>query len=161
MKSQSQTAGNPATNPVKKACSGPAEGRASEALAQPLPEDYSADLVIEALSEHFGPCVDNVGVNRRRSERKAWVVDLEVWLHETSTGDGVETCLRVTTRDLSTGGLSFIARRFVHPGTHMRTCFTALPTKPTVWGLVRNCVHLSGSFHRVGVQFVTPPIDIA
>jgi len=127
--------------------------RYSLATEKRLRGDSTPNEIMDSLRKRFGN-PQGESENRRGSERKAWVTHLEIHLQEVTPMGIVETCQQVMTHDISTGGLSFIAKRFVHPGSQIETCFQALPNQPRIRGIVRNCVHVGGPFHRVGVQFV-------
>lgn len=67
---------------------------------------------------------------------------------------GSRTCMRVTPRELSAGGLRFEHTNFIYPGS---CCVCNLPAKVealvSVRGRITNCVHLSGRAHEVSVAF--------
>lgn len=90
---------------------------------------------------------------RRRFRRYTWRVRLRVELEErTAEGVRFRQC-DVMTEDIGRGGFAFIHTQLVHPGTKVRAKLTLLPHQPTVVGEVRNCTHLEGQKHRVGVEF--------
>lgn len=91
-------------------------------------------------------------ISKRGQDRKSWTVHLRLIIHE-----GAASCTpretEAVTHDLSTGGYSFITRYYVHVGAMVEATFDTLPQRPTIIGVVRNCIHLGGAMHRVGVQF--------
>jgi len=110
----------------------------------------SADEIVAELHKRAG---DRCAVmNERQSERHAWVTGLTVLIEEKP---GEPRAIEVTTHDISTGGLSFVFRQYIHAGTMLRLHFNVLPGRPALDGVVRNCVHVGGIYHRVGVQFVS------
>lgn len=119
------------------------------------PEELSAradssDAVIKTLASRHAPR----GPQQREHERHSWTVSLSLTLIERSTAGARERHLDVVTHDISRGGFSFVARCYVHPGTVVSARVEALPNRPVLRGVVRNCAHIRGSDHRVGVQFL-------
>ncbi len=109
------------------------------------------ELIFERLRlQHEIEEVDN----RRRAQRRSWSVPLTVTLLEHVATGGSKREVDVVTHDISPGGFSFIHNGFVHVGTEVATLLTMLPDRPKVMGVVRNCIHLANSMHRVGVQFI-------
>jgi hypothetical protein len=88
----------------------------------------------------------------RRHARYEWRGQVKLILQATGASQRQE--MAVTTCDLSSQGFSFICDRYVHPDTVVYPHFDSLPSRPVMKGVVRNCVHLEGRQHRVGVQFV-------
>ncbi len=115
----------------------------------PTPET-TAEEVLAALRERYR---DAGGSDNRRHERYAWTVPLSLTIEETGDSGVDSREVVVTTHDISLGGFAFIARSYVHPGSVISARFDTLPGKPRLVGVVRNCIHLSGALHRVGVQF--------
>ncbi|HPF39211.1 MAG TPA: PilZ domain-containing protein [Phycisphaerae bacterium] len=93
---------------------------------------------------------DSTTVEKRGSDRYAWRTRLRVTIVDPS---GARREIDVTTHDLSIGGFSFMFNQYVHNGTVVIACIKALPEKPMVLCVVRNCVHVKGAMHRVGVNF--------
>jgi DNA-binding response OmpR family regulator len=93
--------------------------------------------------------------SRRRYERlKYRRGPLEVELHHPG---GSVTTVKVHTRNLSGGGLCFVAAGFVHPGTKCTIRLTSVMKKVvTLKGAIRWCCHASGRFHQAGATFLTP-----
>jgi hypothetical protein len=93
----------------------------------------------------------------RRHERYDLRMRLTLTIQEPSLGGGYRREIVVNTCNVSAGGFAFIAQRFVCPGTVVYACFEALPNRPTIKGVVRNCLLIRGTEHRVGAEFV--PFD--
>lgn len=89
----------------------------------------------------------------RREPRHPAKLTLTVTISEQSEEGCRERTLEVRTADLSARGFAFLHKHYVHPGTAVRTCIESLPAKPQLMGVVRNCTHLRGDQHRVGVEF--------
>jgi hypothetical protein len=106
--------------------------------------------LLEALKRRRPPRGESNRV--RRHTRYQWRGQLRLMLQVTGTSQRQEVV--VTTCDLSSQGFSFICDRFVYPDTVVYPHFDSLPSRPVMKGVVRNCVHLEGRQHRVGVQFV-------
>ena len=53
----------------------------------------------------------------------------------------------------STGGFAFIFDAAVSSGSTIRAQFDSLPGKPQIAGIVRSCVHICGTQHRIGVEY--------
>ena len=113
-------------------------------------DDEDPAEVIERLHELRG---SRGSCGKRQHERHAWNVVLTLELREESA-DGVRRReVEVTTHDICAGGFAFVFRQFIREGTLVRARFDMLPNKPTLTGVVRNCLFLGGSQHRIGVQF--------
>lgn len=113
---------------------------------------HSAELankIIETLRHKYSL---EPTISKRRQDRKAWNVHLRLIIYEGSAS-GTPRDTEAVTHDLSTGGYSFITRYYVHVGATVEATFDTLPQRPTIIGVVRNCIHLGGAMHRVGVQF--------
>lgn len=71
--------------------------------------------------------------------------------------DSPAAVYKVTTRNLSGGGLGFFFNQYLHPGT---SCYFALAdrhgTGRVLQGTVRWCRHVSNTLHECGVQFDVP-----
>ncbi|GAB4110284.1 MAG: hypothetical protein Kow00105_19050 [Phycisphaeraceae bacterium] len=60
----------------------------------------------------------------------------------------------VRSRDLSEGGIGFLHGAYVHEGSACRVILKDLSDKVIcIDGQVKHCVHVSGTVHKVGVQF--------
>ena len=96
------------------------------------------------------------GSNRREwrmHERKAWEGPAKVYILE----ERQLRVLEVSTADLSLGGLCFVSKQYIYEGTEI------LFEKPVPGGLFRICarvkiIELRNGVHRVGVQFIGPPL---
>lgn len=92
----------------------------------------------------------------RKHKRHNWKVNLRLELVEPGRGSTRNRTIDVTSQDISLGGFSFAAPMFVHVGTVVYTRLNSLEGQPVVKAVVRNCVHIEGRLHRVGVEFVKP-----
>ena len=81
----------------------------------------------------------------RDAERRTWCVPLRLEVEETSRTRTIE----VTTVDLSTQGMAFLYPGMLNAGTIVRVNHNGI----RVSGWVRNCVHVRGKEHRIGVMF--------
>lgn len=90
----------------------------------------------------------------RQRERYDWKAELRVLLELQQEGFASWREVTVNTCDISSSGYSFICEQYVHVGTVVHARFEMLPRRPALKGVVRNCVHLGGREHRVGVEFV-------
>ncbi|MCA9255494.1 MAG: PilZ domain-containing protein [Phycisphaerales bacterium] len=115
---------------------------------EPPAKHESPARVVAMLKEQAD--ADSTIVEKRGSDRYAWKIKLHVTIVDPS---GARREIDVTTHDLSIGGFSFIFNQYVHNGTVVIACIKALPQKPLVLCVVRNCVHVKGAMHRVGVNF--------
>lgn len=88
--------------------------------------------------------------DEREASRYPWVTKLAVRIVD-PTG-GIRD-IEITTHDLSVGGFSFLYNQFLHNGTIVITHIKSLPNQPTIMCVVRNCVHVKGAIHRIGVRF--------
>jgi hypothetical protein len=116
----------------------------------PLANTLMSGEIVDALRRQ--QIADNKRV--RQHQRHNWVTQLTVELEEKSELSVRRREVRVMTCDVSAGGFSFIYRRYVHLGTCVRVRFDSLPSRPRMIGVVRNCRHMNGTTHRVGVEFV-------
>ncbi len=108
-----------------------------------------ANRIIEGLQRKFWL---EPSESKRGQDRKPWTVHLRLQIQEVGSASSAREAEAVT-HDLSTGGFSFITRYYVHVGAVVAATFDTVPQKPTIVGVVRNCIHLGGALHRVGVQF--------
>jgi len=90
----------------------------------------------------------------RRHPRRPWNAKLELVIEECCDGFANLLKIAVNTSDISPGGFAFTCGRFVHPGTTVYVRFRTLPGQPVIKGIVRDCIHLAGREHRVGVEFI-------
>ena len=61
--------------------------------------------------------------------------------------------VRAASSNISTGGFAFIFDAAISPGSTVRAQFDSLPGKPQIAGLVRSCVRICGTQHRIGVEY--------
>ena len=61
--------------------------------------------------------------------------------------------IRAASSNLSIGGFAFIFDAAISNGSTVRAQFDSLPGKPQIGGLVRSCVHICGTQHRIGVEY--------
>jgi hypothetical protein len=91
----------------------------------------------------------------RHFPRHFWCVPAAL---EIQTGGPSSTApvrqLKVATNNISEGGFGFIIDGKVPVGSTVRVQFDSLPKKPRISGVVRSCVYLCGTQHRIGVEFV-------
>ena len=91
----------------------------------------------------------------RKHERKSWNAVITLVIEEMVEKElARHREIEVTTLDISAGGYAFMFKEFVNPGTVVRARFEGLPNKPILVGVVRNCVDVDATQHRVGVQFM-------
>lgn len=92
------------------------------------------------------------GVPRRR-ERHGWSANIEVEIDPSMVGGGRAITATVATIDLSPAGVAFRYHTYLQTGTLVHMTLP-LPGEPRVLGVVRNCIHMKGKQHRVGVKFL-------
>jgi hypothetical protein len=61
--------------------------------------------------------------------------------------------ISAVSNDISRSGFSFTYCQYVPEGAIVEVVFNDLPRCPQLCGVVRNCVHLGGRNHRIGVEF--------
>ena len=114
-------------------------------------KDSAGADVVAALCERMGAV--QFGEDRRRSERLPWLRRVPVWVaEETGSGQGIRK-LDALIHDISHGGFGFIFDQELDPGMIIRARFDGLPNRPVVTGVIRYCVQLGATHHRIGVQF--------
>jgi hypothetical protein len=118
----------------------------------PQQGDSSAEEIYAQLDAYFSG--GRSGPDRRRVERSAWGTGLTVWFAYPWSPRPSIGAIEVETLNVSRGGLSFLADRFIAEGSPVRARFDSLPHRPTIAGIVRRCQYVGGSCHRVGVEFV-------
>ena len=118
---------------------------AARELMQP---DTHPSEILRALEEQQRPASVP---DARKSVRHYYTVPLLVQLHDPRAG-GLRT-IRVATNNVSAGGYAFIFDANVPAGATVRAQFESLPGKPCISGVVRSCVHLCGTQHRIGIEF--------
>ena len=115
------------------------------------PMDTHPSEILRALEELRAP-TDKP--ESRKSIRHYFTVPLVVQLQDKRMG--AMRTIRVATNNVSSGGFAFIFDANIEPGEVVRAQFETLPGKPCITGVVRSCVHLCGTQHRIGVEFNTP-----
>lgn len=124
----------------------------SQKRAQPAQASQNASEIVDALRRRRrSPGTEG---HTRRQQRHRWRVRLRMTIQECSEGLIQYRHIEVETSDLSPGGFAFICQQFLHVGTVVYPRFVSLPNRPVVKGIVRNCAHLDGRRHRVGVEFL-------
>jgi hypothetical protein len=93
----------------------------------------------------------------RTCPRYGWRSRIPVVLEEPTAGKVRRRPALVRTLDLSSGGFAFEFDQYVHPGTIVHVALHALARNPLRRGVVRACVHVHGTKHRVGVEFCASP----
>jgi hypothetical protein len=91
----------------------------------------------------------------RAHQRYCWRSRVPVVFEEPSSDGMRRRQALVRTLDVSAGGFAFEFDQYVHPGTIVHAAFHALKRNPQRRGIVRSCVHVDGTTHRVGVEFST------
>jgi hypothetical protein len=89
----------------------------------------------------------------RRHQRHPWQCQLQITIQD-SIGSRHLRRIEAETIDVSIGGFGFVSSHFIYIGTIIFARLACLPSRPVVKGIVRNCQHLEGRRHRVGVEFV-------
>ena len=88
---------------------------------------------------------------KRRSSRRSWRKPLKVWITQPS---GDHRKIEVVTRNLSSGGLSFLYNGYLHVGT---SCELQLITDDNAWvdiqGIIVRCRFVAGRVHEASVRF--------
>lgn len=115
------------------------------------PEELTDPTVIAATLRALRG--EHASLTPRRHRRHRWQVKLRLDLEEVTVGGRRRRALTVTSSDISVQGFSFFHRNFIHPGTLVRARVEALPDRPVLVGIVRNCIHVEGNRHRIGVEF--------
>ena len=98
---------------------------------------------------------ENEAKSKRVDPRYGWCMPLTIHVMEPSSGpsEGVRRPMDVVTFDISQSGFSFIARAYMHRGTIVHAMFDFLDVVSEITGVVRYCIHIGDTMHRVGVQF--------
>lgn len=108
---------------------------------------------VEALLNRLDVGSETHASEGRKSERFQYRVKACV-LHLQQPGDATSTPFLVPTRNISSGGLSFLHGGFVHVGSR---CVAQLITLHGTWndskGTVVRCRHIDGRVHEVAVSF--------
>ncbi|MGB0716750.1 MAG: PilZ domain-containing protein [Phycisphaerae bacterium] len=92
--------------------------------------------------------------SQRSVERRPWCMPLKIKILESTGRDAaLNRTMIVATYDISQGGFSFLSRGYLHIGTTVVASFKELDIAPSISGVVRYCIHVVNTMHRVGVQF--------
>lgn len=114
------------------------------------------DTELQAMLDRMDQQDESKAGRNRRSGTRIRFRKESIAMRVTHPGGGT-TELQVTARDLSTHGISFLYRGFLHKGTEIRAM---LPKRAggheAVEGSVAWCRHIIGPHHVVGVRFATP-----
>ncbi|MCB9852419.1 MAG: PilZ domain-containing protein [Phycisphaerales bacterium] len=127
---------------------------AGAAPNDPLASAPSPAQLIEMLSDQKGAGPPTK--EKREAKRYSWKIQLRVMIVDPA---GSKREIDVMTHDLSTSGFSFMYNQYLHNGTVVIACIKALPNQPKVLCVVRNCIHVRGASHRVGVRFEKTATD--
>lgn len=113
-----------------------------------------SDEELKALMERLS-AEDEASHNRRRTERYDFRVRTCI-IHFQTPGLSQPAAYVAPTRNISSGGMSFLHGGFVYPGTR---CVVQIISKKGSWkhieAKVVRCVFVSGTIHEVGVAFAT------
>jgi CheY-like chemotaxis protein len=120
-----------------------------------------SDQEVTALLDHLDRRAERESSDARRATRHLYrlpklIVELE--------GDS-EQPMRLTacSRNMSSGGLSFLAGQFIYPGTGCRVSLPSIQNRmQIVRGRITRCRYIegTGSVHEVGVRF-EQPVDVS
>jgi hypothetical protein len=113
-------------------------------LSQP---DATPKAILQALEAQNALST----ADARAHARHFWCVPATLEIQSSRTAPVRQT--RVATNNISEGGFAFIIDARLAVGTIVRTTFETLPDKPRINGVVRSCVYLCGTQHRIGVEF--------
>jgi hypothetical protein len=125
-----------------------------ECRSLPPSGHVSGEQIFALLLKHFERGEHNP--ERRTSERQPWSIGLTVWFEDPYSPLPSIREIEAATLNVSRGGLSFLAERFIQEGSQIRVRFNAIPGAPVVAGFTRSCEHFGGAWHCVGVEFVAP-----
>lgn len=90
--------------------------------------------------------------DRRQFPRQQWDAPLSLNVDDHAGG---EQQITVNARDVSAGGIGFVADRRIAPGTIIHVRFEDVPDAPLIRSVVRSCVQLPDEQgYRVGIEFV-------
>ncbi len=106
----------------------------------------SARRAFAALTDKY---LREVSPDRRGETRYPLWTNILLWLDDLADPECVST-------DISASGVRLFCRRYIEPGTNVRIGFASLDERLVVEGVVRHSVYLDGTYHHVGVEFVSP-----
>ncbi len=127
------------------------EERSEGVATVELPLDADREGV-RREQEVLGPLLDALG-GKRRHERRDWTVRLQLTIEQQRGCKLGRIEARVTTKDLSRSGFSFIYRQYIPEGSFITMRVNSVPDGPTLYGEVRRCAHMAGMDHLIGVEF--------
>ncbi len=128
------------------------EGLGADALLLgPSGQEASGADVAAEICEHMGAV--QVGEERRRFQRLAWLRLVPIWVAAETGSDWRIRKFDALIHGVSQGGFGIALAERLDPSTLIRAQFDCLPNHPVVTGVIRYCVHLGGGHHRIGVQF--------
>ncbi len=81
-------------------------------------------------------------------------VVIDIRYEQDMNGNVIPRRIETATRDISPGGFGFVCEDPIALGTTLHAVFEGLAGQPVLVGAVRNCQHLGGRQHRIGVEFI-------
>jgi hypothetical protein len=132
----------------------PARGEAESAAAAPGSSPASgvnADAILRAIQSSSRNRGNVGGSEHRQATRYHYCVPMT--LHIDDPRKAGTRVIRAASSNISTGGFAFIFDAAISPGSTVRAQFDSLPGKPQIAGLVRSCLHICGTQHRIGVEY--------
>ncbi len=114
-----------------------------------VPEGFRAAPARQAFAALTAKYFREAGADRRGDTRQPLWTNILLWLDDSDGPECVST-------DISASGVSLFCRRYIQPGTQVRIGFVSLDERLVVEGVVRHSVYLDGTYHHVGVEFVSP-----
>ncbi len=106
----------------------------------------SARQAFAALTDKYFP---EASADRRDDTRHPLWTNVLLWLDDSDEPECVST-------DISANGVRLFCKRYIELGTNVRIGFASLDERLVVEGVVRHSVYLDGTYHHVGVEFVSP-----
>jgi hypothetical protein len=130
-----------------------AAAAATSASANPASTLFAAAQDILRAIEAAGRARNGAGPgpDSRLATRYCYCVPMT--LHIDDPRSAATRIIRAATSNISTGGFAFIFDAAVSLGSTIRAQFDSLPGKPQIAGIVRSCVHICGTQHRIGVEY--------
>ena len=118
-----------------------------------MPANRSPDAQPEAILRAIENLMRtrNAGADSRAAVRHHYCVPMT--LHIDDPRSRSTRLIRAASSNISGGGFAFIFDAALTPGSTIRAQFDSLPGKPQIAGVVRSCVHICGTQHRVGVEY--------
>ncbi|HVP72128.1 MAG TPA: PilZ domain-containing protein [Phycisphaerales bacterium] len=137
-------------SPAPRAAATGSEGD-STFLVKGSPNPSTADLAEAILRAIQNAARARGASENRESTRYHHCVPLT--LHIDDPRKPGTRVIRAASSNLSIGGFAFIFDAAISTGSTVRAQFDSLPGKPQIGGVVRSCVHICGTQHRVGVEY--------